>query len=314
MKVSKQIILTFALSFLLLRLSAQEHKYPDRMLCVVSPTDIYITYWSESELIPVDTTIIEVVYDTRYRRETVSGNYYEMFTVLQTGVEKQKYYSMIRQFRDDIKIGLMQQFKDLPKMPGIGVTHQYTEEDRRIEKEAGVDWINSEVWVDRQTLILKERAHDYSVSNLSVEYEERVPEIRWEVTQQVDTICGYTCFAATASFRGRDWTVWYAPAIPVGAGPWKLNGLPGLVLRAMDSLKDFMWECRSIEQKKEPIYYYKVDTRSLSREKWHRYHRQVHESPLDMLGENGNCALYVQGERVTPEDNWQVPYNPIELE
>ena len=34
---------------------------------------------------------------------------------------------------------------------------------------------------------------------------------------------------------GRQWTVWYAPGIPIGIGPWKLNGLPGLIVRADDA-------------------------------------------------------------------------------
>lgn len=29
--------------------------------------------------------------------------------------------------------------------------------------------------------------------------------------------------------------VWYAPGIPLGIGPWKLNGLPGLIVRADDA-------------------------------------------------------------------------------
>ena len=48
------------------------------------------------------------------------------------------------------------------------------------------------------------------------------------------TVCGYVCRKAEATFRGIRWTAWYAPDIPLGIGPWKFNGLPGLVLWAYD--------------------------------------------------------------------------------
>ena len=49
------------------------------------------------------------------------------------------------------------------------------------------------------------------------------------------TICGYACCKATCKFRGREWTVWYAPEIPYSSGPWKLHGLPGLILQAEEA-------------------------------------------------------------------------------
>lgn len=63
--------------------------------------------------------------------------------------------------------------------------------------------------------------------------EEDVPTMNWEIEEDtVQTILGYECHKATTKFRGREWIVWYADAIPMSLGPWKLNGLPGLILQA----------------------------------------------------------------------------------
>ena len=63
--------------------------------------------------------------------------------------------------------------------------------------------------------------------------EEDVPEMNWIIDEDsVQTVLGYECHKATTKFRGREWIVWYADAIPMSLGPWKLNGLPGLILQA----------------------------------------------------------------------------------
>lgn len=67
-------------------------------------------------------------------------------------------------------------------------------------------------------------------------YTEPMGQIEWTLLEEnSDTICGYQCGKATANYGGRQWTAWYAPDIPVSTGPWKLQGLPGLILAAKDS-------------------------------------------------------------------------------
>ena len=63
--------------------------------------------------------------------------------------------------------------------------------------------------------------------------EEDVPDIEWDIEEDsVQTIIGYECHKAKAKFRRCEWTVWYSKDIPISLGPWKLNGLPGIILYA----------------------------------------------------------------------------------
>ena len=62
-------------------------------------------------------------------------------------------------------------------------------------------------------------------------YEEKLPQMSWETTSRDTTVCGYACLQAKARVYGRDWTVWFAPEIPVSYGPYVLGGLPGMELR-----------------------------------------------------------------------------------
>ena len=77
-------------------------------------------------------------------------------------------------------------------------------------------------------------------------YEESIDTPRWEITDSVMVIDGINCVKATADYRGRKWTAWFAPEIPFNEGPWKLWGLPGLIVRAYDSRGHYRFEAKSI--------------------------------------------------------------------
>ena len=67
-------------------------------------------------------------------------------------------------------------------------------------------------------------------------YSEPIEERSWTIKDDsTKNVLGYECIMATANYHGRYWTVWFTPEIPVDAGPWKLLGLPGLILEAVDS-------------------------------------------------------------------------------
>lgn len=79
-------------------------------------------------------------------------------------------------------------------------------------------------------------------------YEEAIPTFAWELAEGDTTIIGYPCHKAVCHFRGRTWTVWYALDLPFDNGPWKLGGLPGLILAASESRNEFSFVAIGIEQ------------------------------------------------------------------
>lgn len=65
--------------------------------------------------------------------------------------------------------------------------------------------------------------------------QDPIHDPEWKLHSETKSISGFECNKATTTFRGRTYEVWYTPEIPVNFGPWKLNGLPGLILQASDT-------------------------------------------------------------------------------
>lgn len=91
---------------------------------------------------------------------------------------------------------------------------------------------------------------------VSCRYEEDAPTQQWTLADSTRTVLGHRCRQATCDFRGRRWTAWFAPDIPVSDGPWKLGGLPGLILEAYDHGHQYTFTTVGLEQvKDEPIVF-----------------------------------------------------------
>jgi|LSQX01.2.fsa_nt_gb GLPGLI family protein len=87
-------------------------------------------------------------------------------------------------------------------------------------------------------------------------YQDTLNAQHWQVIDSTKTILGYECQKAESDFRGRRWTAWFSPDIPVNNGPWKLGGLPGLILEAYDVGKHYYFLIVGIESvTQEPIIF-----------------------------------------------------------
>ena len=80
-----------------------------------------------------------------------------------------------------------------------------------------------------------------------VSYTEKEASPQWDIKAETELIMGHTCQKAVAKYLGRTYTAWFTSDIPISAGPWKLRGLPGLILRVTDSNREYQFEAILIE-------------------------------------------------------------------
>ena len=83
----------------------------------------------------------------------------------------------------------------------------------------------------------------------------KLPDTEWQLDEDTMSIGGYKCSKAIGKYAGRTWTVWYTEEIPTSAGPWKLRGLPGMILKAEDETGIFTFIFSGLVNRKAPIVY-----------------------------------------------------------
>lgn len=78
---------------------------------------------------------------------------------------------------------------------------------------------------------------------------EPLPDFEWELQKDTMSIGGYVCQKAVGNYAGREWIAWYAEELAAPYGPWKVRGLPGMVLSAEDSKGIFSFSFAGLIQK-----------------------------------------------------------------
>lgn len=141
-------------------------------------------------------------------------------------------------------------------------------------------------------------------------YRESIPVIEWDITGDTAEVSGYGCIRAECDFRGRHWTVWFAPEIAVNEGPWKLHGLPGLVLKAECDGGYYTFECISLDNGALPICDYRyVNEREMKYRRYMKYEKHCHDSPMSYIGD---CLLPAMRDDLIRSGGWHIPYYPME--
>lgn len=79
---------------------------------------------------------------------------------------------------------------------------------------------------------------------------DSVPKISWNISEtESKKINNFTCYKATTVFRGSEIVAYYTPEIPIGFGPFKFKGLPGLILEVYNvdtKGQKYYWKAKKI--------------------------------------------------------------------
>jgi GLPGLI family protein len=89
--------------------------------------------------------------------------------------------------------------------------------------------------------------HEYIPQNFFF-YEEPLNGMKWKlISGEERVIKNYKVKKATTYYGGREWIAWFTPDIPINNGPYKFNGLPGLIVKIEDSRGHYAFTLLSFE-------------------------------------------------------------------
>jgi GLPGLI family protein len=92
----------------------------------------------------------------------------------------------------------------------------------------------------------KEILEKVNIAFSSYIIEDTIKRINWNIIDSFANINGYKCQIASTIYKGRKWFAWFCKDIPVSNGPWKLGGLPGLIIQAYDAKNEVKFVFNSL--------------------------------------------------------------------
>lgn len=136
---------------------------------------------------------------------------------------------------------------------------------------------------------------------IAYQIEEKYEKQPWILIEDsIKTINNYQCRLAVCKFHGREYKAWYTNELPYQDGPWKFNGLPGLITEVYDTKDHYHFTLVSVRQENLfPVCFYDIRNSSQSQgEKIDRisYLKQSAENNPYMHGKKkdsrGNTIAY----------------------
>ena len=273
------------------------------MLCA-TVANAQITITSEpSSVTPIDDVQFIAQYEMSFIQDTLNTeNVLEETMMLKVGKKTSMFYSYTRFVTDSLMLAEMRNNEG-----------RFLQR-RQFGSNNNHGHINYKIFKNHPDTKVTTLEHIGS-SRFVCEEENERPE--WQLLPDTATILTYLCRKATCNFKGREYTVWYAPEIPRSEGPWKLHGLPGLILKAEDSRGHYAFECTGLfnGQPDEKIEFGADNYEPVSRRTLNRTYERYVADPVGFITSSSpNVRIIIKSEDGQDAKNPKnIPYNPIEL-
>src|SRR5690606_17091745 len=102
----------------------------------------------------------------------------------------------------------------------------------------------------------------------------------WKILKETKIINGIECFKATGEYRGNTFEVWFSYDIPLSFGPWKLCGLPGLIIEAKTSNNKYSFIATKVERQDEIIEMPEIELNKVTLKEFLTIKEEFYDRPI----------------------------------
>lgn len=134
--------------------------------------------------------------------------------------------------------------KGLPESEKQEVKYVDGKEVRMISKGRKADDLGLAIYSDFRNNKIIERNF---IQGRAFIITDSLRAINWTLVNETKEIEGIECQKAKASVYGREYEVWFSNKFAVPYGPWKFQGLPGLILEARSIDGEINFELKSFQ-------------------------------------------------------------------
>lgn len=219
----------------------------------------------------LDSSYLECTYEYALMRDTLVKqiSIEDPAMILLIGNKYSKFYSYNTFFRDSI----VSSKTDSEKMDIIGSISEFAQKYPKGE--------SSKIYKNNidKTITLTDKRGLFKFL-----YKEPNIKQNWKITDETKEIAGYECQKATCTFRGRNYIAWFTREIPVNEGPWKFNGLPGLIVKVYDIQEHYKFELYAVRKVKKEITFEEQNYAEMDRKDYIKTQRRYLSNPLSAFG------------------------------
>lgn len=230
-------------------------------ICTISQGEIFAQ-------LPHFNVVHTIDYELNYRSDTNSKVFKQAYFVLQAGTKQSRFYDKKLQIQDSIVKAVLMDF---------GNTESAS---KAIAQKPAPHF---KYIIDKNLLSGEVTFWESFLLNGVIHYKDTFNTTLWQIIGDTGRFGSFKTIKASCTFRGRKYSAWFVPEIPIQDGPYKFCGLPGLIVEVMDENNDYHFKMLSMAETSNqnlPLFHMYSQSKEVSRQRFLQQKSIFESNPL----------------------------------
>lgn len=137
----------------------------------------------------------------------------------------------------------------------FGIDNLYLFDSGKYKSKDGIDSKSNNIIFNERVIKINNKTTVFTIAiDSKIRYEES-ESLKWVLYGETKMINGIKCQMAATNKYGRRWIAYFSKEYPQSLGPYKFNGLPGLIFELYDTRDDYHFIATKVEKNSETFKY-----------------------------------------------------------